>query len=461
MFIGEVLPRPVVAGGPGKALSGLAVGRPMAGNVCTDLAAWVQDVLASLFDALKIDASGGGFTGLLADIWNTAVDLAQGAVQGLIKQVTKPVVDAVTGVLAVLGTVAMAASLLKPWTVSVTAKPGTVKFGVNALGEEGAFAAKAVGPPDPWPADIRDCAQAAGITLPDPSDVSGSKVTWSVTGLPPFGEQLQRADAFAQDGTARLAFRAGTEASAKGPLLTDTAAATVTIARSDIEQFRNFLTNLLFGGFPGIIGQAVAAIVNALTQPVIDQLAAMVSPSGSGWVAITHHGPEQECEAPPAGIVPDGTWSGPIALDVAGQPASLSGVILSDGAGQAQMTVAAGKVTGGTWSLQSSASGTVGDGEGSGTLNAAGFTISDGAIGGSAAGPVLTGTGALQGSIIVTAAGMTFDVPINEVHPAGATMTIVEVTCDAVTATFIPSFNEQAGGLASFSGVATWTGRRS
>ena len=40
------------------------------------------------------------------------------------------------------------------------------------------------------------------------------------------------------------------------------------------------------------------------------------------------------------------------------------------------------------------------------------------------------------------------------------TLTLVEVGCDQVVATFVPSFNAKTQGQASFEGITTWTGTR-
>ena len=47
-----------------------------------------------------------------------------------------------------------------------------------------------------------------------------------------------------------------------GAIVTRTREGRRTTYTIDVEKFRAFLTSLLFGGFPGIIGQAVTAIVN-------------------------------------------------------------------------------------------------------------------------------------------------------------------------------------------------------
>jgi hypothetical protein len=55
-------------------------------------------------------------------------------------------------------------------------------------------------------------------------------------------------------------------------------------------------------------------------------------------------------------------------------------------------------------------------------------------------------------------AGFDSVVPINESGSTTATLTVEQSDCSEVSGTFIPSFNQAAGGGAYFSGTARWTG---
>jgi len=439
-------------------------------GICSALATWVSEVIAGLFDALKVDTSGGGVGGFLGSIWNTAIDLLQGAVQGLAAALTAPILAVIKTALAVIGTLSMAASLLHPAAVSVTANPDPNSFGIDpAAGNDGSFTTTVKTGATDWPADLLDCAQQAGVTLPNPQSINGSPIQWTTTGFPQLGLETGHDNTVDDNGRAGLNFRTNTESqddADQGAVIQGTVTADVSVSRNDVKDLQNLLATLLFATIPGPAGPIVNAVLAQLTQPVFDALTALVAAVGSGAVTVIHHGPAPKqgqpgttaCVGSGTGVVPDGTWTGPIGFDVTGQPSSASGSIQSTGGGTLTMTVQQGKVVDGTWSASFDSTGSIDVAGGSGRIQWLHVDISGGTVSGSASAPDLIATSSLDGSIAVAAGGVNVAVPISQAGPATATMTVQEVTCAQVTATFIPSFNASTGGAASFSGVATWTG---
>ena len=52
---------------------------------CSAVSNFIQSAIATVFNALTVDTSGGGLFGFLGKIWNTVVNLAFDFVIGLVK----------------------------------------------------------------------------------------------------------------------------------------------------------------------------------------------------------------------------------------------------------------------------------------------------------------------------------------------------------------------------------------
>jgi hypothetical protein len=178
------------------------------------------------------------------------------------------------------------------------------------------------------------------------------------------------------------------------------------------------------------------------------------------------HGPASETAAPSptatasdcpsagTAVIPDGTWDGPITLDVNG----VAGVAAtkSSGSGQLHAVVKDGMVVQGTWKVSWHS-------VGHGALNGAEAKVwldTDiaGTVHGPAAKPVVHGAWAISGTAKVTSP-VTATVPIEASGEDSETMTVEATDCDAVTGTFIPSFSSK-NAMATFAGTARWVGHR-
>ncbi|MGN6696396.1 MAG: hypothetical protein ACTHN0_19615, partial [Aquihabitans sp.] len=453
-----------------------SVGAPVEGatGVCSQLAGWVDGIIQTVTDALKVDTSDGGVTGFFGDIWNAVVDLGVAAGSAAIGALTAPVVGIIKTGLAVAGTLSMVAGLLRPWSVSAEQQPDPVAYGIEPAGGNDAkvVATVDVGESEPFSAGVIDCAQQAGVKLPDPKSAKGSKIDWTPVGIDAVGTDISEDGLVGADDTASLRFTTRTEskeAATEGDAVPHTIAVTIEVERTQIDDLQALLQTILTGSLPTGVGDLAGAIFGVITQPIFDELASMLGTANAAMGTVISHQepekkpttttttPEDECEGLAEGVIPDGTWTGPIEVGVDGSSSDASGSIKSTGSGTMTMTVANGKVTGGTWSLTISSSGTLQTDGSTATINSMNGSI-QGTVDGPASAPHQSGQFTLNGSISVSVQGFNTEVPIDENGGTEATLTVEQSSCSAVSGTFIPSFNSATGGQAYFEGVARWSG---
>jgi hypothetical protein len=301
-------------GGTAEApIRAMAVFAPAVG-VCSTLSGWVNQVLDFLFDSLKVDADTDSFLGWLGTIWNAAVDLAKAAISGLIETLTAPIVALITDALVVIGTLSMIASLLRPWSLEVSASSSQTRF---AVGGEPDISEQFTASVDTnidfdWPAELVDCAGVAGLDLPDPSSATDSTVDWKVAGLPPLGAVANTESRIDANNMARLDWVTGREESDKGEPLSGRASVSVTVTSIQIEELKAMLEGLIAGQIPvPPFGDIVAELFAQLTAPIFDALAELVRVNGAGSATVFYHGEEEEETTQPAsGLDPcvTGTW---------------------------------------------------------------------------------------------------------------------------------------------------------
>jgi len=187
-------------------------------------------------------------------------------------------------------------------------------------------------------------------------------------------------------------------------------------------------------------------------------------PSASGASTTDTPGPAEasatptatpiDCPPHGAAVIPDGTWDGPVTLDVTGV-AGLAPT-KSSGSGELHAVVQGGKVVQGTWRVTWHS-------VGHGTTNGAQASVAldaeiAGNVKGAAAEPVVHGAWSISGTARFTEP-VTATVPVAESGQDNATMTVKTTDCDTVAGTFVPSFNTK-NAMASFSGTARWVGHR-
>lgn len=274
-------------------------------GVCSTLAGWFNDVLSFVFDSLKVATDDGGFLGFLGTIWNAAIDLFEAVVGGLVDALTAPIVAVVAEVIGVIGTLSMVASLLVPWSLDVVEDESRTRF---AVGDEGDVANRFTATVDTnldvdWPASVEDCARVAGFELPDPETALGSEIDWQVTGLPRFGEEVDKQNLIDADNEARYDWITGREASDTGTEQVGVVAVTAIVTSAQIERLKAMLETLITAQIPiEPLGSLVGALFSELAGPILEELAALIQSRGSTSVRVVFH--DQDTPAPTSSVAP-------------------------------------------------------------------------------------------------------------------------------------------------------------
>ncbi|MCU1388857.1 MAG: hypothetical protein JWL72_2195 [Ilumatobacteraceae bacterium] len=288
---------------------------------CSAVENFIAKVIGGLFDALRITPSSGSgifdlLTSAIATIWNVAIGLAQGLVEGLVKTLTAPVFQAIRFGVGALGVATIVLSYFKDQTLDVTLDPAASNtdvyhFAIGAEGDvAGTFIAKGKELTADWPPAVVDCAKVAGATLPKLIP-PGAPATWTVTD--PVGV-IAPSDVHVlvdNDLAARLAFVTSRESEeqAKGEITFDVADVTVKIPRDEVKQFLalardqvNGARGQLLGAVPaGPLRTAADTLYAATVDPTLNELqqsisggaANVFSLTGSGVVVVKHHAPPE------------------------------------------------------------------------------------------------------------------------------------------------------------------------
>lgn len=439
---------------------------PMAGGICTQLQDFLSGTLDSIVQALQIDAQEG-IGGVLASIWNTVISIAASAAKLVVQALTAPVLTAIRAAATVLAVLSSASSLLDPWTITTTADPDPVHFGIGSTGNTVTVTSKVASAIDfSWPEDVKDCASAANITLPDPGSAKDSPVTWKVQADPGVATVADQDATVGADGTATLHLTTGTETQDDhdhGDFVASPVAVSTDLKRTQINQLLDLVHALLLDALPGPVQGIVAELLGPLKSATQEKLQELLMVSGPVTpLTVNHHTPgatptpaspsASDCPAVGTAVIPDGSWSGPITLDVQGSGPNAQ--TQSSGSGQLQVIVEHGQVTGGTWALTWHSTG-------HGSANGASAKVNldaqiSGKVVGTAVKPVVQGNWTITGKATVTSP-VKATVPIDESGHDSEEMTVETTACDAVTGTFVPSFNAH-NPMATFNGTARWVG---
>ena len=141
-----------------------------------------------------------------------------------------------------------------------------------------------------------------------------------------------------------------------------------------------------------------------------------------------------------------------------GEGTGASGAVYSSGFGDLTIDVANGVVTGGSWTLDASSDGEIA--KNGATAHVTGHVAITGAPAGTKDAVELTGNAVTTGQIRITVSGANVTTPLNGTIATTTKVTIVDASCEVIHATFLPDWNNKAGGQASIGGEFQWTGRK-
>ncbi|MCZ4498338.1 MAG: hypothetical protein JWQ74_891 [Marmoricola sp.] len=444
-------------------------------GICTHATNFLTNSINALVDTLKAAASTG-FWGVLVKIWNTAVEIAGSIAKAIVKTLTEPVLALMRKAAMILAVLTSASSLLDPWSLDVNATPDPASYGIApAAGTEiDATAHVSTAVDFKWPNDVKDCASVAGVTLPDPDSAKGSPITWKTEdpdGVTSLGKVDDKVD---DTGNAHLAMTTGVESkddAAKGSPIVSLVSVSAEVERTQIQDLSKLISAMLIDQLPPGIRSYVQLVFGPLESEINTKLAGLVTVGGLQTnVTVIHHGPTKpdDPDVPPAAApcsagsdltkIPDGTWSGPISMDVKGQGGGASGFAKSAGTGTLTMIVANGKIASGKWAVDWASAGTSTMSGTSSTIKVNGHVA--GKVNGSTAKPTLPGDFALTGKAYVKAGGTLVAVPIDFDGHTTEKMSLLSISCEHVSGSFVPSFNSNAGNGVSFTGNARWEGQR-
>jgi len=273
---------------------------------CTLVANFMQGVLDTVFHALSLTAPTGSSVAaqvgsFFVSLWNTAVSLASAVVQGLVKAVGTSVVGKIAALAASAATIAEIASNITPWSVKVTATPGSVVLG----GNPGSFKAVTTSPAGvDYPAAVKDCAGALNppIALPALS-AKGAPATWALSG--PLIATSATSVTLDPQGANTLAYTTGSGACPGSTSSSAaTASGTVIVTRPAVDKLRT-LVNTLISGFGSYAGTLAQPILQPLLAAILSQLDQLTQFTGTGTVALTAPTGANARNACPC---PVGTW---------------------------------------------------------------------------------------------------------------------------------------------------------
>ena len=314
--VGEPGPGDVArAAGPAAAAGPVALALTQTGP-CTTATSFIQNAIASVANALKVNASGGGLLGFLGKIWNTAVDLAANLVTGLIETITRPVVNLLVDVFGVVAVIAQVTSFLSNWRITGTPEPEETSFGVIPDIVTGSVQIVVADQQLPLPAILVDCAAAFGVDLASIGAV-GSRVRWSERqlGRPDLAAPVASEDVLDQSRSATYVYQTGLETPELAQSPNERAGlleVRAVVERSDVERIRELFAHLLLDQIPA----SIRPVVEPIARPVLDastrHLASVSDVRSVIYVAIRYHvEPDPTPTPPPAAQPGSGQPGGP------------------------------------------------------------------------------------------------------------------------------------------------------
>ncbi len=346
------------------------------GTICSATANWFQEMINRVFNALKLAEPSNFFGKIFVVVWNYAVDRLQALVQGLITTVTDAVLGSIRSVAAAISVAAEQVASILPYAVRVVASGGTAAsaFVLDADPHQGVFTATVTAGDLPaWPAVLQDCANVAGIALPD-FTAHNVPLTWGTIQAPgdPLLSRLDSATTAVTGGAGKATWGFVTSVDPGDPTgqrITQLDSLPAAIHRPELDQLRDKLTTALLGPIPAVLRPFLAGLIAPAFDGLQGRLNKLLDARGTGFAALIYHGkasppPSPSTSPAPSGScnpnpVAPGTYAGTIVstsketITIGGGGAATGDVLATtDGTGSVTMVAAADGTATGTWTLQ-------------------------------------------------------------------------------------------------------------
>lgn len=284
----------VLAAGEFISIGDDAAGGGVVGAACEAISTFFGNQIAALFNALRLSdhwlGSGGVFGfigGLVADLWNTVIGIASDVTVGLVRNLTRPVVEALATAVAVAGVVSQIGTYIQGWNIDVDADPGMIAFAVGSAPDNvGKFEVTPHSAYRPWQPDLESCARSLGVTLPKLLE-PGSPVEWTIKeSSPGLIEVTSRDDVIREGAMPVLRYRAGREDSDDGEFHLNRVDVSARIPRAELHNVLALVRNRLNATIDWIVSSTlrvpaladvVAAEIHRLLGPVLKDLDAAVT----------------------------------------------------------------------------------------------------------------------------------------------------------------------------------------
>jgi hypothetical protein len=303
--------------GPGTVTFGVA---DDSGGPCSTASAFIQGAIDRLFNALKIQAQNNIVLAVLAAIWNWIVDKLQKFVENIITTVTSLILDYVRTIAGEIASVSEQITSVLPFAVavSVTGPSGDVFDLTSASGPlTGAYVVNVTAGDLPdWPDVLKDCAQVAGIQLPD-FHSKNVPLTWDSIEVVAPGDPLvapvpiSPTDA-STDASGKAGWNFQTSADPgdpSGPVESQLDIMHVTVHRPELDQVRAALTRALLGFIPPILQDTVLYLIGKVDPAIAgiqSSVNALLDRPGEAGALIRFHGKNQPTPVPTASPAPSG-----------------------------------------------------------------------------------------------------------------------------------------------------------
>jgi hypothetical protein len=323
-----------LAAGPHGYVARPAVFAARADGPCTAVANFIQQAIADVAAALKVDTSGGGILGFLGGIWNVAVDLAAGVVRGLLKAVQGLLLQPLVEAFALLATIDQVTSYLVQWRARSQRLPADTRYGVDSEVVNGKVEVDVTDNQLPVPAVIRDCSKHFGSDLDKIGSAAGAPIAWTkrIIGPADLATQTAGDDKLTEERSATFTYQTGQEsadAAASADSTDGFLQVTATIDRYDLDEVRKLLNNLIHSAIPpgiaDIVARLAAPIIQAATELFRDltDIEVRVDP-----VRVTYHHDEKKpsAKASPVPSVSKGQGRLPRQCPGAARISDLSGI---------------------------------------------------------------------------------------------------------------------------------------